>query len=78
VHIKNSLGVEKRLEKGKAHKMIPMSMGEKEMEVVFSLGHKAVAKPAKASSGINYDYLIVFGADFQAGGVSPVNQIFRA
>jgi hypothetical protein len=78
VHVKNSLGVEKGLEKGEAHEMIPVGMGEKEMKPGSLLGCEAVAEPAQTGSCVNDDYFIVLGADFKAGGVAPVNQIFRA
>jgi hypothetical protein len=63
--------------KGKPHNMIPMSMGEEKMIAKSTFLEEAISQSPDPRTRVNDDDLIFPGADFHAGGVSPVPQVFR-
>ena len=52
--------------------MVPVGMGKDEMIRKMSLIHQLISQPPDAGAGIDNDDVIVFGSDFQAGGIAAV------
>jgi hypothetical protein len=62
----------KGLEEGKAHEMIPMSMGEKKMNRIALFFGDVVPESSNTGAGINNNHIIAVGSDFQAGRIAAV------
>ena len=50
-------------------------MGENKIDVVCVFWGEFVTEPADSGAGIQRNDIIVFGADFQTGGIAAVFQI---
>ena len=64
------------LEERKAHDVIPVGVGEDHRILGTFFGDESVSQSADARTGINDDDAILCGADFNAGRVSPIAQVF--
>ena len=58
--------------------MIPVGVGENKMDVVYIFFSEFVSKSADSGTGIHRNDIIVFGTDFQTGGVTAEFQICLA
>ena len=63
------------LEEGKAHQMIPVRMGEKEIDAAAFFIGQFVAQPADTGAGIHHNNFATFSADFQTGGIAAILQV---
>jgi hypothetical protein len=65
-----------RFEKRKAHEMIPVGMGKKDIVGQSLLSDQSVAEPANSCACIHNDNAIVFCSDFKTGRVAAIPGIF--
>ena len=75
VQMKSGAAGIERFEEGKSHQMIPVGVGENKIYVVYIFFGEFVAKSADSGAGIHRNDIIVFGSDFQTGGIAAVFQI---
>jgi hypothetical protein len=64
-----------RLEVRKSHDVIPVGMGEDEVELAAFFFEELIAETADAGSGIDNDDVTALGSNFDAGGVSAVLEV---
>lgn len=78
MHDQVGTAIEKGFEKRKAHKVVPMGVGKKEMIGEPFFFEQAVAQAANSGTGINDNDLVLGAADLKAGGVTAVFEILTA
>ena len=55
--------------------MIPVGVGENKIDIAYIFFSEFVSKSADSGTGIHRNDIIVFGTDFQTGGIAAVFQI---
>jgi len=65
-------------EKGKAHHVVPVGMGEDEVVIVDALGQERLSQPPDPRAGIDDDDAAVPRADLDTGGVAAVPDVLLA
>jgi hypothetical protein len=64
-----------RLEIRETHYVIPMGVGKNEVTGLPFFFHQLVAQSSDSGAGVNYDQVVAFCADFDAGRIPAVFQI---
>jgi hypothetical protein len=62
-------------EEGKSHKMIPMGVGEKKVDIERLFFNKFVSESANSGPCINRNDIVAFGSNLQTGGITTVFKI---